>query len=436
MGVILKKRSILVIIAVICVVTTIIVSSQSRPQSHASELAEASTPSLKISINSLITNDMSDLEQTKRFDKDIEAFMRRWEFTGASFALMRNDSLIYAKGYGFADKESSIECEVNHVFRIASASKLITATAIMKLAEEGKLSLTDQVFGEEGILCDSIFLDLKYSNLKQITVDHLLRHTSGFSSPHGDPAFANQTISRVMDKPLPLSVDDMVVYATQNRLRSRPGGSYDYSNLGYIILGRIIEQVTGVSYEEYVQNSILAPIGCYDMFIGRNFSHHKAPNEVRYYEVKEAGPVEAYDGSGVMTMKSDGGNNVTLLSSAGGWVASPVELLRFVAAVDGCGSKEHILSDKTVDIMTNKKYGRSIGWASTSKGVWLRSGSMAGTSALIKKQSNGYTWVFVVNNSAWIGPNISKYISSRITAAISKVKEWPQRDLFEVEDNL
>lgn len=384
-------------------------------------------------INKLLDNSMSTFEQTKIFDREIESFMRRWELKGGSFALMRNDSLIYAKGYGYA--KDSLKCNVDNIFRVASASKLITATAIMKLVEQQQLSLDSQVFGQEGILCDSIFLNLYNKNLENITVDHLLRHTAGFSSPHGDPAFANIGVARSLNKELPLTIDDMVLYASRNRLRSRPGGSYDYSNLGYIVLTKVVEKVTQLDYERFVRDSILAPIGCYDMYIGRNYSEDRLPNEVDYYEVKEAVPVEAFDGSGRLTMKSDGGNNVTLLSGAGGWVASPTELLRFVASINGSGIKEDILSEESIRTMTyDSRSDKPIGWATVRRTEWLRSGSMAGTSALIKKQADGYTWVFVSNSSAWIGPRLSNYISSHITRAITKVKEWPARDLFLIEE--
>lgn len=140
-------------------------------------------------INHLITNEMSDMESTESFDREMLKFMKYWDLKGGSFALMRNDSLLYAKGYGYADVEHEEECEVRHIFRVASVSKLLTATAVMKLIEEGRLSLDAKVFGEGGILRDTMFRDLKYENLGRITVEHLLRHTGGFSSPVGDPAF-------------------------------------------------------------------------------------------------------------------------------------------------------------------------------------------------------------------------------------------------------
>lgn len=399
--------------------------------SHTPPPTCATPPTEQTAISSHLSNEMSSFEQTKILDRDIESFMRRWELKGGSFALMRNDSLLYAKAYGYAN--DTLKCEVDNPFRVASVSKLLTATAIMKLAEEEQLSLDSQVFGTEGILNDSLLLDLYNKNLEQITVAHLLRHTAGFSSPHGDPAFANYSIARILGTSLPLSLDDMVLYATKNRLRTRPGGSYDYSNLGYMILTKIVEKVTGQEYETYVRDSILSPAGCYEMYIGENFREERNPKEVNYYEVKEATPVEAFDGSGRMTMKSNGGNNVTLLSGAGGWVATPTELLRFVASINGSGTKEDILTAQSIATMTTDSDDeKPIGWATVHGNEWLRSGSMAGTSALIKRQADGYTWVFVSNSSAWIGPRLSNYISSHITRAVAKVKEWPERDMFEV----
>lgn len=392
-------------------------------------------PEEHISLNSSLNNSLSALDQTKKFDASIERFMRKWELKGGSFALMRGNNLIYAKGYGQATDDTP--CDVHHIFRVASVSKLITATAIMKLIEQGHISLNSQVFGREGIICDSMFLNLHKPNLKQITVEHLLRHTAGFSSPHGDPGFTNFGIANFLRKELPLELDDIVLYATKNNLRTTPGANYDYSNLGYMVLTKVIEQVTHQEYESYVRDSIMAPIGCYDMHIANNFRREKRENEVFYYETKEAveDMEEACDGSGRIVMKSDGVNNVKLLSGAGGWVTSSVELLRFVASIDGNAEKPDILSKKSIEIMTrDNDHDKPIGWASVDGAEWLRSGSMSGTSALVKRQSDGYTWVFISNSSAWIGLHLSRHISTDISQAIAKVKEWPNRDLFAITD--
>ena len=386
-------------------------------------------------LNQLMTNSMSDYEGTRKFDNAILRFMRYWDIKGGSFALMRNDSLLYAKGYGYANLADSTECEVKHIFRVASVSKLITAVAVMHLCEKGKLSPDDFVFGENGILNDTLFLSYRDKNITKITVDHLMRHTSGFSNPHGDAAFNMELVAAYLNKPLPLSMDDMVYYATQNKLRAKPGGRYNYSNLGYIVLSKVVEKVSGLPYEQYVKDSVLAPIGCYDIHLANNYSEGFRENEVDYYEVKEAEPVLAFDGRDTLVMKSHGGNDVHGLYGAGGWVASPVELLKLVSAINKCPNKKNFLTSETIDFMTPyEKNSKPAGWASSNAKFWLRSGSMSGTSALIKAQEDGFTWVFISNSSSWNGPGLSRHMNRDITKAILNVKEWPQVDWFSLSE--
>jgi CubicO group peptidase (beta-lactamase class C family) len=323
---------------------------------------------------------------------------------------------------------------VKNIFRVASVSKLLTAVAVMHLDETGQLSTQDFVFGEDGILNDSLFLDYRDKKIKKVTVEHLLRHTSGFSNPHGDAAFNMELVAQFLDKPLPLSMDDMVLYATKNRLRAVPGGRFNYSNLGYIVLSKVIEKVSGIPYETYIKDSILAPIGCYDIHLANNYSDGFRENEVTYYEVKEAEPVPAYDGSDTLVMKSLGGNDVRGLYGAGGWVASPVELLKLVSAINKCPVREDFLTPESIDFMT--PYGKNAkpaGWASSSAKFWLRSGSMSGTSALIKAQKDGYSWVFISNSSSWNGPGLARQMNREITQALRKVKKWPETDYFALQ---
>ena len=385
-------------------------------------------------LHHLMDNSMCEYEETRRFDASINRFMRYWGIRGGSFALMRNDSLLYAKGYGFANTQDSIPCEVRNIFRVASVSKLLTAVAVMHLEETGQLSTQDFVFGEDGILNDSLFLDYRDKKIKKVTVEHLLRHTSGFSNPHGDAAFNMELVAQFLDKPLPLSMDDMVLYATKNRLRAIPGGRFNYSNLGYIVLSKVIEKVSGIPYETYIKDSILAPIGCYDIHLANNYSDGFRENEVTYYEVKEAEPVPAYDGSDTLVMKSLGGNDVHGLYGAGGWVASPVELLKLVSAINKCPVREDFLTPESIDFMT--PYGKNAkpaGWASSSAKFWLRSGSMSGTSALIKANKDGYSWVFISNSSSWNGPGLARQMNREITLALRKVKKWPETDYFALQ---
>ncbi len=393
---------------------------------------ETLVPDGLLGINHAINDSLSDLQETKKMERTIERFMDRWEIKGASFAVMKDGKLLYSKGFGIADSASGDSVNVGNIFRIASLSKLITATGIMKLWEDGKLSLDQKVFGEKGILNDSAFLDIKDPRIREITVEHLLRHQGGFSTRAGDPLFCMPAIARSRHIDHPMTVDDMVQFAASTRLRFRPGAGNAYSNLGYVVLGKVIEKVSGMPYETYIQDSILKPIGCYDMHIGYSEADKHYPNEVHYYEPSDAEPVECYDGSGRMVPRSYGGSDLQILGSAGGWVASPTELMKFITAIDPNDSKPNILKPATIAYMTERDTRKfPIGWMrTTAHNDWSRTGSLAGSSAMLKRQSNGYTWVFITNTSSWSGSRFPNKIGAMIRTALNNVKDWPDRDLF------
>ncbi len=394
---------------------------------------EAPETVLPQGLHLILNNTDSDLEETRRMEASIERFMTQWEIEGASLAIMKNGHLLYCKGFGKANRETGEPMEVHHILRIASLSKLITATGIMKLCESGRLSLQDHVFGPEGILNDSIFLNIKDKRVLKITVEHLLRHQGGYSIRAGDPLFCMPSVARQLGKSLPLTLNDMVQYASSTRLRYEPGSSNIYSNLGYVVLTKVIEKVSGLPYETYMQDSILHPIGCMDMHIGYSDPAKRFPNEVHYYEPSDAELTESALGGGAMVPKSYGGCDLQVLSGAGGWVASPTELMRFITAIDDEDSRPDILTPATIAIMTEKGENRyPIGWMRTTKGNdWTRTGSLAGSSVMLKRQHNGYTWVFITNTSSWSGSRFPRKIENMIRQALDKVKTWPKRDLFD-----
>ena len=137
----------------------------------------------------MLDNEYSDFQETAVIDRSVNSFLKTWKVKGASVAVTKDEKLVYAKGFGTANDETGEEVKPGHLFRIASVSKLITAVAVMKLYEEGKLGLDDKVFGAQGILNDSIFLTYRDSRYEDITIRHLLNHTAGWSRYAGDPMF-------------------------------------------------------------------------------------------------------------------------------------------------------------------------------------------------------------------------------------------------------
>lgn len=421
-------------ILVILLILLILFFKPWNPQEVYSEISSVDTISPEfIPIHDYIQNHNSDLAETKCLDQTIERFIKQWEIKGASFAIMKDGKLVYSKGYGYADEEQGIKTNVNHIFRVASISKLITAVGIMKLVENHRLRLSDPVFGENGILPDSIYGPVADKRTREITVEHLLRHRGGFTLRFGDPMFLPVDIARKMNIPPPADLNTIIRFVLSKRLHFRPGTSTSYSNVGYGILSKVIEKTSGIPYEIFIRDSILFPAGCYDMHLGRNLREHRFSNEVCYYEPDNAELVPSCNGADTLVFRSNGGNNIEELFGAGGWVASPTELLRFLAAIDGDPTKPDLLTPESIRIMTEKiSNALPLGWMKTNtEGDWYRSGTLAGTSAMMKHQRDGFSWVFITNTSSWTGAKFSHKIETMIHQAIDRVKSWPDRDLFD-----
>jgi len=366
------------------------------------------------------------------FDNQIISFLNRYKIKGASVAVCKDEKLVYTKGFGYADVETGELIMPSHLFRIASVSKLITAVAIMKLYEKGLISLDDKVFGPEGILPYIKFPEYADVRVENITVRNLLNHTSGWSRRQGDPMFRQIYIAKKYNAELPVSLDLIIHFTLQRKLDYDPGKVYSYSNLGYAILGEIVALKSGMSYEDYVTFSILKPLGINDIHIGKSFYHQNLIYEVRYYENSGTSKCLAFDGSGVLVPRTYGGNSIELMAAAGGWVASAPELARFLTAIDGKGNQPDILRKETIDMMINPSVtGKGLfGWRGADKsGTAWRTGTLSGSTSLVMKQSNGITWVVLLNTSV---PSriIHNKIAETMFSAQRSVKQWPDRNLF------
>lgn len=380
-------------------------------------------------------HNLSDSSLTD-FNEQISSFVSKNNIIGASLAIAKDGRLVYSRGYGYSNLEDSIPVSPHHLFRIASVSKLITAITIMKLVEEEMLSVDDKVFGPEGILNDSVYLNYSDKRYEEITVHQLLNHTAGWNERMGDPIFNSLYVARKRKITPPATLKDIIQYVHESKLSHKPGKTYKYSNLGYCVLGEIIEKKTGMSYEDYVQFAILHPLGIYDMHIGHSYEEELYINEVRYYDHTRSSKIWAFDGSKKLVPIVYGGNNIELLGAAGGWVASAPELAKLMVAIDGFESRTDILNEETIRYMTQSKglSRKLIGWRGTDGyGTWWRTGTMSGTSALIMRHKNEINWVMLVNTSTPKKSKIHNNISRTMFQALRKVEEWPGTDMFNIE---
>ncbi len=388
----------------------------------------------RVYLNDTLSNVLSEIPELEGLDRKVRSYMKQWQMKGASLAIMRNDSLLYAKGYGWADEAEGVGMEPSHILRMASVSKLITAAGIMVLQDRDSLSIKDTVFGPSGILNDSLFLStIKDRNYHKITVEHLLRHQGGF---HRDPLFSSRDVMTQMRLDVPPVKEDFYRLVLGHRIGFMPGEWEKYSNFGYLLLSEIIEKVSGKPYEQFIREEVLRPAGCFDMHIGGSYYADRFENEVRYYTHEGDGKfIQEYNGSGMMVERCYGGNNIPLLSGAGAWCASPAEIARFVASIDGRPEVEDIISAEAVAQMTEyfDKETYSLGWNDTDpeKG-WSRTGTLAGTCALVKYFPDGECWIMITNTSTWRGPSQSRYTDALFKQCRELYSDkLPKRNLFE-----
>ncbi len=388
----------------------------------------------KPTVNSYhISNVFSDHKEFEIIDKNVERFLNRNELAGASLAIAKNGRMVFAKGYGYADKEHSLSVQPYNLFRIASVSKLITATAVMKLVESNKLSLESRVFGENAILNDSIYLSYKDKRVEDITVRQLLNHTAGWTSRWGDPMFIPNVISKRMNIPYPVKSEDIIQFMLQKRLHYSPGTYCSYSNFGYTILEKVIEKASAMNYEMFVKTNILYPLEIFDMQIGKSYPWERLDLEVKYYEPQGSNLVPNHLGGEEMVPQCYGGNDIETLGAAGGWVSSSTDLLKLIVAIDGFNEPADILSEESIHEMTRTDFvgENPLGWRGIRKGkYWYRTGTLAGTSALIMRKDNGIEYVIIFNSSSWKGSEFANDIKYMMDKTLSKITDWPEYDLF------
>ena len=430
----LRKKRIFILILIPCLIIAAVVAIFTRTAEEKQE-AEKENVTSGIHLNDTLTNSMSDSPQLEDMENKIKRYLLRWEINGAQIAVTRNDSLLYVKGFGWADMEKKQEMQPSNIMRLASVSKLLTAVGVMKLAEVGTLKLSDHVFGPKGILNDTAFTNaIKDQRYLDITVEQLLRHKAGFTTGAGDPMFSTRYIMMQNRLTTPPDNNTLMKILLKRRLGFTPGTAKRYSNVGYTLLSMIIEKKTHMSYEDYMRRFVFEPAGCYDFHIAGSYEKDRRKNEVKYYMHKGSEPVYEYNNSGRMVEKCYGENDIPNLKGAGAWCASAAELSRLVASIDLLPGVKDILSKKSVEFMTREMpdHDFSIGWNFCPKGrPWIRTGSLSGTSALVLRYPDGECWILITNTSTWKGHGFSNDTMRLFERLRQENRDkFPKRNLF------
>jgi D-alanyl-D-alanine carboxypeptidase len=234
-------------------------------------------------------------EVEKKVDEYVRAEMEKRHIPGVSIAVVKEGKPLFAKGYGLANVEFDAPAAADTVYQLASVTKQFTATAILLLAEDGKLSLDDKI---------AKFVPDAPSAWEGVTVRHLLNHTSGIKSYTSLPDFMS-TPGKAF------SHSDMLKLIAAQPMDFQPGEKWTYNNSGYYLLGMIIEKASGKEYGEFLAERIFKPLGMTStrfnskalVVKGRAVGYTRASNETRNAEFVH--PSQPYSAGALISTVND-----------------------------------------------------------------------------------------------------------------------------------
>jgi N-acyl-D-amino-acid deacylase len=436
-----------------------------RPGAVGSAQAAAHNDAMKVQPSEAAGEQVAGLEA---FDRIVADLLAHWQIPGGSLAIAKDGRLVLARGYGLADVAANQPVQSDSLFRVASVSKPITAVAILKLVDDRQLDLDARAFEVLDYLLPTSEAIVD-SRIRAITVRQLLQHTAGWDRRRsGDPMFlpASRRAALTVGTADPPDCATIIRYMLGRPLDFEPGTEVHYSNFGYCILGRIIEKVSGLPYEEYVKTEVLAPLGITAIRLGHTRLDQRAEGEVRYYGPPGAAPVPSVFPGEPVGPVAYGGYYLEAMDAHGGWLASAVDLVRFATGIDGQRAPA-LLRPETVRLMLLVPLPRAAGgdgttptsglaWqveparpaqrpasrpTGTSPGGplsagngldWSHGGVLPATSAAWRTRTHDGVTIACAFNS--VPSDMDAFISDvigRLRTAAAQVAVWPADDLFE-----
>jgi CubicO group peptidase (beta-lactamase class C family) len=380
-------------------------------------------------------------------------FMSTFNIPAMTYAITKDGKLIYSRAFGESNINKTEETQPYNIFRIASLSKPITAIGIMKLVENGTINLSDKVFGSGGLLENHWYfsnINIIDNRVYDITVQHLLEHSAGWNRdlncfnnpttpypyflPGCDPIAAPLVVTQSLGESNPVREEYLIAYLLKKNLNHAPGTTYAYSNIGYLVLSEIIEEVSGLSYESYMQQEIFNPIGIYDMHIGKNLLADKIEREAEY--VGNGYTTKSLYGDGANVPWEYGGASIEAMDGHGGWIATARDLVRLLVAIDGFSTKPDILQPSTITSMTTPSSTASYyakGWSVNTANNWWHTGALDGTASIFVRSGGGYTWAIILNKRIIDGTSNSFWsqLDNLGWNCISGTTTFPTHDFFE-----
>ncbi len=230
------------------------------------------------------------------FDARMQESMDRIGATSSTLAITRKGQVFYSRGYGWQDQKKTHPTEPDELLRIASCTKPITAAAIAALVREKKIDPQAKVFDYLSIKPAGEWGDAR---LREITIQQLLEHRGGWDRDQSyDPMFKLTRIEKALKLTSRAQPQEIVQYMLAQPLQFAPGERRSYSNLGYIVLGRVIERATGKSYYDGLESLVMRPFKIKEIQLARDLAANRPASEVEYPGAGQDYWVEPLDACG------------------------------------------------------------------------------------------------------------------------------------------
>jgi CubicO group peptidase (beta-lactamase class C family) len=341
----------------------------------------------------------------QQLQKQVQSLMNRYDIVGGAIAIVKDGRAVDSCALGYADLENNqpVVAE-SSIFRIASISKSITAACILKLVEEGKLRLEDKAF--ELIKLNTAPKDARVND---ITVLQLLNMTAGWDKRHsGDPILQPhlRREARHNHRQGPPDFDTMLDYVVSRPLDFSPGSKYVYSNFAYGVLGKIVEQVSGQSYETFAREKVFQPCST-NLTAGRTKLDERQPNEVVYYSPNEHKARRLLPGQKFFVERPYGRVYLEADLPMAGWLATAPQLAQLLdkvcapQGIVGQAMADHLFvpPEKSCWQGPNKYFccGFELTRLKDDRTVLYKDGTLPGTRAFFKRTADGITWVALFN---------------------------------------
>ncbi len=348
-------------------------------------------------------------------------FLVAHNFAAGTLALMKDSKLVLRQGYGWRDNHFTKVIHPDNLFRLASVSKMLTASSIYKLVAAGKITTSTRIYDYLGIQpWGGVLGDSRITN---ITVQHLLDHAGGWNqyatTPPFDPVFRTVQFSTNMGLNYPAGPTNVISWMFSKPLDFTPGSTNVYCNLGYLILGRVIEKASGKSYMDYLQQELLGNAGLTNILGFTNVvqSHSRpadlAPWEIWYADIPQFLSRSAVDFPTNLSVRViDGAGYFEAYDSCAGLSASALGLCHYL---------QNYLEGFNARIS-----GSSFSWND------LFYGSLPGASSVLAQNisqtsssTNGVEFAALFNQRYDLveGANIAAYTA--ITNAVANISSWP-----------